>query len=176
MIPRTLFNDEHRLFRETAAKFFETEVAPFHDRWEAQGHVPRELWRKAGEMGLLCLTIPQEYGGAGVDFVYSVIMMEEQAKTYASGVGFALHSDIVAPYILHYGSEEQKRKYLPRMASGEIITAIAMTEPGTGSDLQAVKTTALRQADGTYLLNGSKTFITNGYLCDMVVVVAKTDP
>jgi acyl-CoA dehydrogenase len=176
MIARTLFNEEHDLFRQTVRKFFETEVVPFHDQWEKQGHVSREVWQKAGQTGLLCLTMPEEYGGAGVDFTYPVIVMEEQARAYASGVGFVLHSDIVAPYILHYGSEAQKKKYLPRMASGEIVTAIAMTEPGTGSDLQGVKTTAIRQADGTFVLNGAKTFITNGYMCDMAIVVAKTDP
>jgi acyl-CoA dehydrogenase len=166
MIPRTLFTAEHADFRDAVRKFFETEVAPHHAEWEAVGHVPRELWRKAGEMGFLCPTMPVEYGGSGVDFRYSVILIEEQAKVYASGPGFSLHSDIVAPYILHYGSEHLKLKYLPKLATGEMIGAIAMTEPGTGSDLQA----------DHYVLNGAKTFITNGYLGDLCIVVAKTDP
>jgi acyl-CoA dehydrogenase len=172
--PRHIFTEEHKLFRESVAQFMEREVRPHADRWEDQGHVDRELWNKAGEQGFLCVTMPPEYGGAGCDFTYSAILIEEQAKVYASGPGFSLHTDIVAPYILHYGSEAQKQKYLPKMASGEMVTAIAMTEPGTGSDLQGVKTTAIREGDH-YILNGSKTFITNGYLSDLVIVVAKTD-
>lgn len=175
MIPRSIFTDEHVLFRESARQFFEKEVAPYHDEWEKAGQVPREIWQRAGELGFLCVTMPEEYGGAGLDFKYSTILMEEQTKVYASGLGFALHTDIVAPYILHYGSEAQKKKYLPKMAKGEYISAIAMTEPGTGSDLQGVKTTAIKHGD-KYILNGVKTFITNGYLCDIVIVVAKTDP
>lgn len=175
MIPRNIFSEEHELFRGSARQFFEKEVAPYHDEWEKAGHVPRELWQRAGELGFLCVTMPEEYGGAGLDFKYSAILMEEQTKVYASGVGFALHTDIVAPYILHYGSEAQKKKYLPKMATGDYISAIAMTEPGTGSDLQGIKTTAIKQGD-KYILNGVKTFITNGYLCDIVIVVAKTDP
>ncbi len=175
MIPRTLFTEEHDLFRQSAKQFFEKEVAPYHDEWEKDGHVPRELWKKAGNLGFLCVTMPEEYGGAGLDFKYSTILMEEQTKVYASGPGFSLHTDIVAPYILHYGTEEQKKKYLPKMASGEWIGAIAMTEPGTGSDLQGVKTNAIKQGD-KYILNGVKTFITNGWHADIVIVVAKTDP
>ncbi|MCZ2356778.1 MAG: acyl-CoA dehydrogenase family protein [Bacteroidia bacterium] len=175
MIPRTLFAEEHQLFRESARKFFEIEVIPFHHEWEKQGMVSRELWLKAGKQGFLCCTMPEEYGGSGVDFTVSVILMEEQARSCCSGPGFALHTDIVAPYILHYGSEEQKKKYLPKMAAGEIITAIAMSEPAAGSDLQGIKTTAIKKGDH-YILNGSKTFITNGWHSDLVIVVAKTDP
>lgn len=177
MIPRTLFTEEHDLFRDSVRKFMQAEIVPHHAEWEAQGMISRAAWQKAGEMGFLCPCMPEAYGGADVDFLYATILMEEQAHVYASGPGFSLHSDIVMPYILHYGSEAQKQKYLPKMASGELITAIAMTEPGTGSDLQAVRTTAIKSEDGShYLLNGSKTFITNGYMSDMVIVVAKTDP
>lgn len=176
MIPRTLFNEDHEAFRVTARRFFETEIAPFHEKWEEQQHIDRGLWNKAGELGLLCATMPEEYGGCGVDRLYSMILMEEQARAGDSASGFALHSDIVANYVNSFGSEEQKLAWLPKMASGEVISAIAMTEPGTGSDLQAIKTTAKLEGDH-YVVNGSKIFITNGYLCDMVVVVVRTgDP
>ena len=173
MIPRTIFTAEHEDFRKTVKRFFTEEVVPHRETWEAQQHVDRGLWNKAGEMGLLCITMPEEYGGLGVDRSYSAILMEEQSYAGDSGVGFSLHSDIVAPYINNFGTKDQKAKYLPRMATGELVGAIAMTEPGTGSDLQAVKTTAVLDGDD-YVLNGSKIFITNGYLCDVVVVVAKT--
>ena len=156
-------------------RFVEKEITPYHAQWETEGRVPREVWRKAGEAGLLCCTVPEEYGGAGADFLFSTVVIEELSRAGASGPGFSLHTDIVAPYIYHYGSEDQKRDILPRMVSGEIITAIAMTEPGTGSDLQAVKTSAV--ADGNHLVvNGQKTFITNGRNADLIIVVAKTDP
>ncbi len=175
MIARTLFGPEHELFRDTVRRFYEREIVPHREQWEKDGVISREAWLKAGAAGLLCPTIPEEFGGAGADRLYSAIVMEEQAYAGASGPGFSLHSDIVAPYILSYGSDDQKRTWLPRMATGEVIGAIAMTEPGTGSDLQAVKTTAV--ADGNELvINGSKTFITNGQLADLVIVVAKTDP
>lgn len=175
MIPRTVFSGEHELFRNTVRAFMEKEVAPYHADWERDGVVSREVWRKAGEAGLLCCAIPEEYGGAGGDFLFSAIVVEELARAGASGPAFYLHSDIVAPYILHYGSEDQKRTWLPKMASGEVIGAISMTEPGAGSDLQGIRTRAV--ADGNhYVLNGQKTFITNGQLADLVVVVAKTDP
>ncbi len=174
MIPRTLFSHEHEQFRESVRKFFEQEAVPFHAQWEKDGHIDRALWNKAGEAGMLCSHIPEEYGGMSADFLYSAVVIEEQARLGLSGVGFSLHSDIVAPYILHYGTEEQKHKYLPKLVSGELVTAIAMTEPGTGSDLQGVKTTAVLDGD-EYVINGSKTFITNGYLADLVIVVAKTD-
>ncbi len=173
MIPRTLFTAEHEDFRKTVRRFFETEVVPNRDAWDEQQHVDRGLWNKAGELGLLCVTMPEEYGGLGVDRTYSTILMEEQSYSGDSGVGFSLHSDIVAPYINNFGNHEQKSKYLPKLASGEMVGAIAMTEPGTGSDLQGVKTTAVLEGDD-YVLNGSKIFITNGYLSDLVIVVAKT--
>jgi len=173
LIPRTLFSAEHEDFRKTVRRFFADEVVPHREAWEAQQHVDRKLWNRAGELGLLCVTMPEEFGGLGVDRTYSTLLMEEQAFAGDSGVGFSLHSDIVAPYINNFGSREQKLQWLPRMATGELVGAIAMSEPGTGSDLQAVKTTAKLEGDH-YILNGSKTFITNGYLCDLVIVVAKT--
>jgi len=176
MIERTLFTAEHEAFRDSFRRFVEKEVTPFHDSWEEQGYVDREVWRSAGANGFLCMTMPEAYGGAGADRLYSVAQMEEIARAGVSGIGFGLHSEIVAPYILHYGTEEQKKKYLPLLATGEMVGAIAMSEPAAGSDLQGVKSTAIRQADGSYLLNGSKTFITNGWHADLVIVVAKTDP
>jgi len=175
IIPRTVFGAEHEEFRAHVRKFYEREITPHREEWEAAGQISREAWLKAGEAGFLCATMPAEYGGAGVDRYFSAVLIEEQARTFDSGPGFSLHSDIVAPYILNYGTEEQKRSYLPRMAKGEIIGCIAMTEPGAGSDLQGVKTTAIRDGD-YYVINGSKTFITNGFMSDFVVLVAKTDP
>jgi alkylation response protein AidB-like acyl-CoA dehydrogenase len=172
---KDLWTDEHRMFRDTARRFFEREVQPFHAKWEDDGVVPRELWRKAGEQGLLCMSLPEEYGGAAGDFLYSAIMIEEQGRVLATGPSFSLHTDIVVPYILHYGTDEQRQTWLPKLARGEMISAIAMTEPGTGSDLQAVRTSAVR--DGHHWsINGAKTFISNGQLADLVVVVCKTDP
>jgi acyl-CoA dehydrogenase len=176
MIARTLFNADHEAFRWAFRKFVDQEIAPFHAAWEEQGYVDREVWRKAGANGYLCPTMPEAYGGAGADKLYSVVQMEELARGGFSGIGFGLHSEIVAPYLLHYGTEEQKQRYLPRLASGEMVGAIAMSEPAAGSDLQGIRTTALRQADGGFLVNGSKTFITNGWHADLVIVVAKTDP
>ena len=176
MIERTLFNADHEAFRDSFRRFMDHEIAPHHDAWEEQGYVDRQVWNKAGENGFLCMTQPEAYGGANADKLYSVVQMEELARGGFSGIGYGLHSEIVAPYILHYGTEEQKQRFLPRMATGEWIGAIAMSEPGAGSDLQGVKTTAIRQADGSFLLNGSKTFITNGWHADVVIVVAKTDP
>jgi len=175
MIPRTLFDADLDGFRDSVRKFLEQEAAPHHAQWEKDGQVSRELWQQAGELGFLCPTMPEEYGGVGADFRYSAVVIEEVSRAGLSGIGWSLHSDIVAPYILKYGSEEQKKHYLPKMASGEIITAIAMSEPGAGSDLQGVKTTALKDGDH-YILNGSKTFITNGQMADLVIVVVKTDP
>ncbi|HEX4928306.1 MAG TPA: acyl-CoA dehydrogenase family protein [Burkholderiales bacterium] len=175
MVPRTLFSPEHETFRDSVRRFMEAEVVPHDERWQAQGYADREVWLKAGANGFLCPTMPPDYGGAGADKLYSVVLMEEQARANNSTLGFGLHSEIVAPYLLHYGSEALKRKYLPKMASGEMIGAIAMSEPAAGSDLQGVKTSAQRK-DGFYLVNGSKTFITNGWNCDLVIVVAKTDP
>ena len=176
MIERSLFNADHEAFRDSFRRFVEKEIAPFHEGWEEQGYVDRAVWRKAGENGFLCMTMPEAYGGAGADKLYSVAQMEEIAHAGVSGIGFGLHSEIVAPYLLHYGTEAQKQKYLPLLATGDMVGAIAMSEPAAGSDLQGVKTTAIKQADGSYLLNGSKTFITNGWHADLVIVVAKTDP
>jgi len=175
-IPRTLFEPEHEQFRESLGRFLEAEVLPNLGRYEAQGYIDREVWRKGGAAGFLCPTMPEEYGGAGADRRYSVVVFEETARRGAvSLLGWSLHSDIVAPYLLHYGAEEVKRAWLPRMATGEAIGAIAMTEPGAGSDLQAIATRAVRDGDH-YRLSGSKTFITNGWHCDLVVVAAKIDP
>ncbi|MEO7851128.1 MAG: acyl-CoA dehydrogenase family protein [Rubrivivax sp.] len=176
MIPRTLFSPEHEDFRSSFRKFLEKEVIPHHDAWEERGYVDRDVWLKAGENGFLCPSMPEQYGGAGADRLYSMVMMEETAKARTSGLGFSLHSEIVAPYILKYGSDAQKAKFLPRMAKGEIITAIAMSEPGVGSDLQSVKTSAVKDGEGFYTVNGAKTFITNGWNADLVVTVAKTNP
>jgi alkylation response protein AidB-like acyl-CoA dehydrogenase len=172
--PRTIYQEEHELFRKTVAAFIEREIAPHYEGWEKEGQVSREVWRKAGEARLLLTDVPAEYGGAGADFLYSAVMIEEMAKRVFTAPGYRLHSDIVAPYILNYGSEAQKRRWLPAMARGEVIGAIAMTEPGTGSDLQAVRTTALRKGN-EFVVNGQKTFITNGGLADLIIVVAKTD-
>ena len=152
-IPRTLFNEDHDAFRDSVRRFLESEVAPFHDRWEEQGHVDRQIWNKAGANGFLCPTMPEAYGGAGVDKRFSVVVMEEGARINATGMGWGLHSEIVAPYLLHYGSEHLKQKYLPGMAGGELVGAIAMTEPAAGSDLQGVRTTAVKDGDH-YILNG----------------------
>ncbi|MBP8308813.1 MAG: acyl-CoA dehydrogenase family protein [Burkholderiaceae bacterium] len=175
MIDRTLFSEEHNAYRDSLRRFLEAEVVPFHADWEEQGYVDREIWTKAGANGFLCASMPEAYGGASADKLYSVVQMEEVARVNATGLGFGLHSEIVAPYINRYGSEEQKQRFLPKMAKGEVIGAIAMSEPAAGSDLQGVRTTAIRQGDH-YVLNGSKTFITNGWHADVVIVVAKTNP
>lgn len=176
MIERTLFTPDHEAFRDSFRRFMDKEIAPFHEDWEAHGYVDRTLWNKAGENGFLCMSLPEEHGGAGADLLYSVIQFEELWARGFTGVGFGLHSEIVAPYILHYGTEAQKNNYLPKLANGEMVGAIAMSEPGAGSDLQAVRTAALKQPDGSWRLSGSKTFITNGWHADLVIVVAKTDP
>lgn len=176
MIERTLFSADHEAFRDSFKRFCEKEIAPHHDEWEEQGYVDRSVWNKAGDNGFLCMTMPEEYGGSGADKLYSVVQFEELNARGLTGIGYSLHSEIVAPYILHYGTPEQKAKYLPKLASGEMIGAIAMSEPAAGSDLQGIKSTAIKQADGSYLLNGSKTFITNGWHADLVIVVAKTNP
>ena len=174
-IPRTLFEPEHEQFRDALRRFVQNEVLPHRERHEKQGFIDRDVWLKGGAAGFLCPTMPEEYGGAGADRRYSVVVFEETARLGAvSLLGWSLHSDIVAPYLLHYGTEDLKRAYLPRMATGEMIGAIAMTEPGAGSDLQAIRATAVRDGDH-YVLNGAKTFITNGFHCDLVVVAAKTD-
>lgn len=172
---RTVYREDHEMLRETARRFIERECLPRQAEWDAAGRVDRETWLKAGREGLLCMTLPEAYGGAGGDFGHSAILMEEMAYSGVSGPAFSLQSDIVAPYILRNGSEEQKRTWLPGCARGEVILAIAMSEPGAGSDLKAIRTTAIRQGD-EYVINGAKTFISSGLNCDLVVVVAKTDP
>ena len=171
---RTAYSDEHNLFRDQVRRFFSRELVPHLERWEAQGEIDREFWRKSGEAGLLCPDAPEQYGGLGLDFGYNAVIVEELGYA-GSSAGIGLHSDIVAPYILEYGSEELKHRWLPKMISGETPTAIAMTEPGAGSDLQAIKTTAIKDGDD-YLLSGSKTYITNGQHAELIIVVAKTDP
>ena len=171
---RTCFTEDHGLFRDSVRKFFERELTPHLERWEKAEIVDREFWNKCGEAGLLCPTVPEQYGGLGLDFGYNAVIDEELAYA-GSTAGITLHSDIVADYIVAYGSEEQKSRWLPRMISGETPTAIAMTEPGAGSDLQGVRTSAVR--DGAdYVINGSKTYITNGQHAELTIVVAKTDP
>ncbi|WP_196158695.1 acyl-CoA dehydrogenase family protein [Reinekea sp. G2M2-21] len=175
MTERSVYDSYHEMFRTDVRKFLETEAEPHREAWEAQGHVDRSVWQKAGELGFLCPTMPEAYGGVDGDFRFNSIVDEEVYRAGLTGLGFGLHSDIVAPYILHYGSDDLKQRYLPAMARGEKIAAIAMTEPGTGSDLQGIKTNAVLR-DGQWVLNGSKTFITNGYMADVAIVVAKTDP
>jgi acyl-CoA dehydrogenase len=175
VIPRTLFTPEHETFRDSVRRFLEAEVKPHDEKWQEQGYADKSVWKKAGDNGFLCMSMPEEYGGSGADKLFSMVLMEEQARINNSSVGWGLHSEIVAPYLVNYGSEALKKKYLPKMAAGDMIGAIAMTEPGAGSDLQSVKTSAVKKGD-KYLINGSKTFITNGWNCDLVIVVAKTDP
>jgi acyl-CoA dehydrogenase len=172
---RTLFDADHDTFRQTFRQFVDREIRPHQERWREQGQVDREIWRKAGAQGFLCPWLDVKYGGAGADFLCSVIIMEELARAYESGFAMSLHSDIVVPYLYSFGNEDQKQRWLPGCASGELVTALAMTEPGTGSDLAALTTTAVRDGDD-YVLNGSKTFISNGQLCDIAIIAAKTDP
>jgi len=174
MTLRSVYLEEHEQFRNSVRRFLETEAVPYHGQWEKEGQIDRILWNKAGEHGFLAPTVPEEYGGVGVDFRYNAIVNEECWRLGLSGLGFTLHSDIAVPYILNHGSAYLKDKYLPGCLSGEIVTAIAMTEPGTGSDLQGVKTLAVRDGDD-YVINGSKTFITNGQQADLVILVCKTD-
>lgn len=167
-------SEEHKMMQAMIQEFIANEIVDQIDEWEKNGMVSREIWKRAGELGLLCLDMPEQYGGAGLDFTFNALFIEELAKKGISGPGFSLHSDIVAPYILKYGTEAQKQKYLPLMAKGEFITAIGMTEPNCGSDLQALRTTAEDKGDH-YLVNGQKTFITNGFMCDMAIVAVKTN-
>lgn len=173
--PRTVLTEEHEMFRDTVRKFLARHVAPHHRQWEKAGIVPRDVWRAAGEEGLLCITMPEQYGGSDADFGHSTVLIEEITRIHASGLGFPLHNDIVAPYILAYATEARKRDWLRRMAAGSIIGAIAMTEPGMGSDLKAVRTNARREGD-CWVINGAKTYITNGQNAGLVIVVCKTDP
>jgi acyl-CoA dehydrogenase len=177
-MPRAAWRDDEELnmFADAVAGFFQKEAPPeVVAKWREQGIVDRDVWTKAGAAGILCASMPEEYGGAGGDFRHETILMEVQGRMGVDGFGASLHNAIIAPYILHYGSEEQKKKWLPRMASGELIGAIAMTEPGAGSDLQAIKTTAVKSGNH-YVINGSKTFITNGQHANLIIVVSKTDP
>ncbi|MEZ4590846.1 MAG: acyl-CoA dehydrogenase family protein [Chloroflexota bacterium] len=173
---RTIFDDEHNMFRDAVRRFVQNEIAPHHEQWEHDGIVPRDIWLKAGELGFLCMDAPEAYGGLEIDdYRYNAVVVEELTRAGASGVGFGLHNDVNMPYFLKYTTAEQKARWLPGMIAGELITAIAMTEPGAGSDLKGVRTTAVRQGDH-YLVNGQKTFITNGINSDLVITVVKTDP
>jgi alkylation response protein AidB-like acyl-CoA dehydrogenase len=173
---RTVMEADHEAFRAAFGDFVAKEITPFHAEWEQAGIVPREVWARAGGQGYLCMNVPEAYGGGGSDdYRFLAVISEELARAGASGVGFPLHTDIVVPYLLAYGTEEQKHRWLPGMATGETIGAIAMTEPGAGSDLAGIQTTAILDGDH-YVLNGQKTFITNGINADLVIVVAKTDP
>jgi len=175
LIPRTLFSAEHELFRDQVRRFIAAEITPYHAEWEKAGIVPRSAWLKAGEAGLLCTEVPEEYGGGGGGFLFGAIMIEEMARAGATGPTFYLHSDIVAPSLVRYGTEEQKRRWLPPMAAGEVIVSLGMTEPSGGSDVQAMRTTAIRDGD-EYVINGQKVFITAGFNADLIVLACKTDP
>jgi alkylation response protein AidB-like acyl-CoA dehydrogenase len=176
MLSRTVFRAEHDQLRASARRFFEGEMAPAHRQWEKDGVAPRSIWRRAGELGFLCVNVPEQYGGGGGDRLASAVLIEEQSRLGLSGPGFWAHSDIVAQYVLHYGTEEQRQRILPGMASGELIGSIVLTEPATGSDLRAIRTTARRDGD-EFVISGQKTFITNGQLADVLVVAVKTgDP
>jgi acyl-CoA dehydrogenase len=174
MIERNLFREEHNIFRESVRRFVEREIVPFHAKWEQDGVVPRELWLKAGAAGLLCCTVPEAYGGLGLDYLFDVVVFEELWRSGASGPGFLIHTDLVATYLLSFGTEEQKRKWLPKMVSGEAIGSLGMTEPHAGSDLKAIRTRAVRDGDD-FVINGQKVFISNGQLCDFVVLATKTN-
>ncbi|RJG23479.1 acyl-CoA dehydrogenase [Massilia cavernae] len=163
------------MFREAVRRFIATEITPYHRQWEKEGLVSREVWLKAGSAGFLCSNVPAEFGGAGADFKYNAIFTEELGRAGATGPGFSVHSDMAATYITNFGSAQQKAKWLPRMASGEAIAAIGLTEPGAGSDLKAIKTSAVRDGDD-YVINGQKVYISNGQLCDIVILACKTDP
>ncbi|HJR40201.1 MAG TPA: acyl-CoA dehydrogenase family protein [Nocardioidaceae bacterium] len=173
---RDIFDEEHEAFRRTVRSFLDKEVVPHHDQWEKDGIVSRDVWLAAGRQGLLGFDVPEEYGGGGVrDFRYNLVLAEEMTLSGIHGPGFPLHNDIIVPYLTSLGTDEQKRRWLPGCCSGELVTAIAMTEPGAGSDLQGIRTTAVDKGDH-YVLNGSKTFISNGILSDLVIVVARTNP
>ena len=174
MIARSLFNEEHEMFRDTVRKFIDREIRPHHHLWEQDGIVPRELWLKAGAAGLLCCTVPEEYGGLGLDYLFDVVVFEEMAKSGYTGPGFLIHCDLVATYVKSFGSEEQKRHWLPKMVTGEAIGSLGMTEPHAGSDLKAIRTRAVRDGDD-YVINGQKVFISNGQLCNVLVLATKTD-
>jgi len=168
------YTGEHQIFRESVRRYFEKEVTPHADLWEKEGIVPKDAWKKFGSQGFLCPWLPEEYGGSGADFLYSFILAEELARTHCGGFFFPLHSDIIVPYLFTYGNDEQKQRWLPGCVTGDCITALAMTEPGTGSDLAAIRTTAVKDGD-SYVINGQKTFISNGINCDLVIVAARTN-
>ncbi|QQO12487.1 acyl-CoA dehydrogenase family protein [Bradyrhizobium diazoefficiens] len=174
MIERSIFREEHEIWRATVRRFVEKEIVPFHAKWEEDGIVPRDLWLKAGAAGLLCCTVPEEFGGAGLDYLFDVVVFEELWRVGASGPGFLIHTDLVATYILSFGTDEQKRHWLPKMVRGEAIGSLGMTEPHAGSDLKAVRTQAVRDGN-EYVINGQKVFISNGQLCDVIVLATKTD-
>lgn len=174
MIERTLFNEEHDMWRESVRRFVEQEIVPFHAQWEHDGIVPRELWLKAGAHGLLCCTVPERYGGPGLDYLFDVVVFEELWRVGASGPGFLIHTDLVATYVLTFGTEEQKCHWLPKMVKGEAIGSLGMTEPHAGSDLKALRTQAIRDGDD-FIINGQKVFISNGQMCDVIVLATKTD-
>ncbi|MEZ5689612.1 MAG: acyl-CoA dehydrogenase family protein [Caenibius sp.] len=174
MIERNLFTSEHEMWRDSVRKFMEQEIVPYHDQWEKDGIVPRDLWLKAGEAGMLCCTVPEEFGGIGADYLYDVVVFEELWRVGTSGPGFLIHTDLVASYILAFGTDEQKAQWLPKMVSGEAIGSLGMTEPHAGSDLKAIKTKAVRDGDD-YVINGQKVFISNGQMCDILVLATKTD-
>jgi acyl-CoA dehydrogenase len=175
MLARDVYSEDHELFRAQFRRFAEAEIAPRVPAWNRDGRTDKETWKRVGEQGFLGAAAPVEYGGAGGDFLFEAVLMEEMARIRAHAMMMSLHSDICMPYLVHYGSEAQKRRYLPGAISGECVLAIAMTEPGTGSDLASVQTRAIRDGDA-YVLDGAKTFISNGQICDLVIVVAKTDP
>ncbi|MAQ15710.1 MAG: acyl-CoA dehydrogenase [Sandaracinus sp.] len=170
---RDIFGEEHEIFRQSLRRWIQSDVVPHQETWREEGIVARETWRSAGAHGFLCPWLEEEHGGPGGDFLHSVVVIEELAKVYESGFAVSLHSDIVVPYVHEFGNAEQKKRYLPGLANGELVSAIAMTEPGTGSDLAAIRTTARKEGD-EYVLDGSKTFISNGHLCDVCIVAAKT--
>lgn len=172
---RNIFREDHEMLRQTARRFFERECVPRQAQWDKAGKSDRETWRKAGQEGLLCVTLPTEYGGGGGDFGHAAVIHEEMHRAGVSGFSLSVHSDIVSPYIARLGTEEQKRRWLPKLCSGEWIIAIGMTEPGGGSDLKSLRTTAVRDGD-EYVINGAKTFISNGLNCDLIVIACKTDP
>ena len=174
MIERNIFSQEHEMWRDSVRKFVEKEIVPHHEQWEKDGIVPRELWLKAGEAGLLCCTVPEEYGGLGLEYLFDAVVYEELWRVGASGPGFLIHTDLVATYILSFGTDEQKRYWLPKMVKGEAIGSLGMTEPHAGSDLKAVRTQAVRDGD-EFVINGQKVFISNGQLCDVIVLATKTD-
>jgi len=175
MIPRTLFSHEHQQFRESIRRFIAKEIVPHHEQWEEAGVVDRALWPKAGAAGLLCPSLPEAYGGSGADYLFNVVIIEELARVGATGPGFSIHSDMVATYIHAFGTEEQKRKWLPGMVAGEVVGALGLTEPGAGSDLKNIRTRAVRDGD-SYVVSGQKVYISNGQLCDLIVLACKTDP